>query len=69
MAETKNNKTVITLIVVAIVAVLAYAVLTMPDQRSPGQRVGDAIDALPNGVDKAAEQLEKRTPGESWAMR
>lgn len=42
--------------------------LTMPDQRAFGEKVGDAIDALPQGLDDAAEQLENRTPGEKWMM-
>lgn len=49
---------------VVILAVMAYGVLTMPDSRSGAERVGDAISELPNGVDKAARQLEDRTPGE-----
>lgn len=57
-------KGVVAIIVVVVVAIMAWGVLTMPDQRSTGQKVGDAIDALPQGVDKAARQLEDRTPGE-----
>ena len=59
-----NNKNVLILITVAIIAIVLYAVLTMPDQRSASERVSDAVDALPQGVGEAAEQLEKRTPGE-----
>ena len=59
-----NSRSLIAILAVVVIAVIAYAFLTMPDQRSTGQRFGDAIDALPQGVDKAAEQLEKRTPGE-----
>ncbi len=50
--------------VVVILAVIAWSVLVMPDQRTAGQKIGDAVDALPQGVDKAARQLEDRTPGE-----
>jgi short subunit fatty acids transporter len=64
MANSKPFKSVIVLIIVVVVAVMAWGVLTVPDQRSTGQKVGDAIDALPQGVDKAARQLEDRTPGE-----
>lgn len=49
---------------VIILAIMAYGVLTMPDNRTGAQRMGDAISELPNGVDKAARQLEDRTPGE-----
>lgn len=60
----KNSKGLITVIIVVVVAVVAWAVLTMPDQRTTGQKIGDAVDALPSGIDKAARQLENRTPGE-----
>lgn len=59
-----TNKGLFTIIILVLVAVAAYGILTMPDQRSTGQKVGDAVDALPQGVDKAARQLEDRTPGE-----
>lgn len=60
----KNNKPILAVILVIIIAVVGYAVLTMPDQRTSGEKIGDAIDALPQGMDKAARQLEDRTPGE-----
>ena len=66
LGDCKSNKTMITLLVVAVVAVvgvIAYGVLTMPDQRTTGQRIGDAVDELPN-VDKAADKLGDRTPGQ-----
>jgi predicted LPLAT superfamily acyltransferase len=44
--------------------VLAYYVLTAPDRRSAGQKISDAVHELPEGTDKAARQLESRTPGE-----
>ena len=48
----------------AIVAVVSYFVLTAPDQRNAGEKISDTINELPSGVDKAARQLESRTPGE-----
>lgn len=59
-----KNKTLLTIIIVVLLAAIAYSVLTMPDRRTAGDKIGDAIDALPHGVDKAARQLEDRTPGE-----
>lgn len=59
-----NSKTLLVIAIVVVVGIIAWGVLTMPDQRSTGQKVGDAIDTLPQGVDKAARQLENRTPGE-----
>lgn len=60
-----KNKNILILIGV-IILVLGYAMLTMPDRRTDGERIGDAIDALNEGkgLGGAAEQLEKRTPGE-----
>jgi len=52
------------LVVIAAVIFLAYGVLTMPDQRSTPDKIGDAVHELPNGVDKAGRQLEDRTPGQ-----
>jgi short subunit fatty acids transporter len=52
------------ILIVIILAAVGYGVLTMPDKRGVGQKVDDAVDALPHGVDKAARQLEDRTPGE-----
>ena len=61
---TNSSKTLVTLIVVVAAVIVLYAVLTVPDQRTTTERIGDAIHELPNGADKAARQLEKRTPGE-----
>ncbi|HEU0118847.1 MAG TPA: hypothetical protein VFR09_09470 [Alphaproteobacteria bacterium] len=59
-----NNRNVVVIIVVAVLAVGAYFVLTMPDRRTPTEKIGDAIHDLPQGFDKASRQLEDRTPGQ-----
>jgi hypothetical protein len=58
------RKNLMMALIILVVVILGYVVLTTPDQRSTGQRIGDAIDALPEGPGKAARELEKRTPGE-----
>ena len=58
------NRGLIAFLVLALLAIIGWAILTMPDRRTAGEKVGDAVDALPQGVDKAAQQLENRTPGE-----
>lgn len=60
----RSTKGILALVIVIAFFAVVWGVLTMPDQRSTGDKVGDAIDALPQGVDKAARQLEDRTPGE-----
>lgn len=61
---TKNAKLTIGAVTVLVLAVIAYAALTAPDTRSTGERFGDAIGKLDEGVDDAARELEPRTPGE-----
>lgn len=64
MASTTQPKSLTVILVVIVLAVLGYMILTVPDNRSTTEKVGDAIHELPKGVDKAARQLEDRTPGE-----
>ncbi len=59
-----NNRTLLVLIAVVIIAALSYGVLTMPDHRTPTEKVGDAIHDLPQGITPASRQLESRTPGQ-----
>lgn len=58
------GKNILIVCLVSVVGFVAYSVLNAPDRRSGGDKIGDAINELPNGVDKAARQLEDRTPGE-----
>ena len=53
MADPNNTKGILTIVLVILIGVIAYAALTAPDNRSTGERVGDAID-----------ELGDRTPGE-----
>ena len=59
-----NNRNLLVILIIIVLAVGAWFVLTMPDRRTTGQRVGDAVDALPNGLDAASRKLESRTPGQ-----
>jgi hypothetical protein len=49
---------------IAVFGIILYSILNAPDRRSDGEKIGDAINELPNGVDKAARQLEDRTPAD-----
>ena len=64
MANKSNNNYFITALGLIVVAGIGYYILTAPDNRTAGDKIGDAINELPNGVDKAARQLEDRTPAE-----
>jgi hypothetical protein len=59
-----NSKGIYILCGVALVVIVAVFLLNMPDRRNGVERVGDAVEALPNGVDKAGDQLKDRNPVE-----
>ena len=59
-----NGKLIPAIVVGLIVAVIGYYLLNAPDNRDPAQKIGDAVSELHNGPDKAARQLESRTPGD-----
>lgn len=65
MAEKdRDNRSMVILLVIIVVGALAWGVLSMPDKRTSGEKVGDAIGALPQGAGEAAEELGNRTPAE-----
>ena len=47
-----------------IIAALASGVFVVPDKRNAAERIGDAIRELPNGEDKAMDQLNDRSIGQ-----
>jgi hypothetical protein len=62
--QTGFMRGLLVLLIVLAVAVVAYGILTAPDRRTPGEKIGDAVGELSNGLDKAGRQLEDRTPAE-----
>lgn len=62
--DPKTRKSVVIAVVAVAVVALAYYVLTMPDRRTPTEKLGDAIHDMDKGMDKATRQLEDRTPGQ-----
>ncbi len=59
-----TTRNIAVLAVILVLALVAYSILTMPDRRTTGDKISDAVHELPNGVDKAGRQLEDRTPGQ-----
>lgn len=59
-----NRTRVLSIIVAVLLIVVAYFMLTQPDNRGPLEKAGDAIGRLDEGVDDAARELEDRTPAE-----
>lgn len=65
-APSKGTNSILILIGVAVIALLAVgAVFLMQDNRSGSERMGDAVEALPQGVDKAADELGDQPPAEN----
>ena len=58
------GRNLLTIAACAVILVVAYAVLYAPDRRTGSQKLSDAMHELPQGVDKAARQLEDRTPAD-----
>jgi len=64
MTQQPQGKFILLAGLAVLVIFIGYKVLNAPDRRDAGQKISDAINELPNGVDKASRQLEDRTPGE-----
>jgi hypothetical protein len=60
----KNTNIIIGTLIAVVVVVVAFGILTTPEDRSFGERIGDAADRLDDGVDDAARELEDRTPAQ-----
>ena len=61
-----GNNGLLVVLAIAIIAIAAVAaVYLMQDNRSSSERVGDAIEAVPDGLDKAANQLGDQPPAKN----
>lgn len=61
-----QNNTLVIILAAALIAVLAVvAVYLMQDHRTASERAGDAIQALPHGLDKAANKLDDQPPAQN----
>jgi len=61
-----GNNTAVVILTILIVAILAIgAVYMMQDHRTGSERVGDAVAALPRGVDRAADKLGDQAPAQN----
>lgn len=64
-ATRSGGKGIIIVLVVALLAIGAYAFTHMQDNRTTGERLDDAGTKLSNGdIGGAADQLGDRTPGQ-----
>jgi hypothetical protein len=49
---------------VVVIVTIGFYLMNAPDRRNSGEKLSDAVNELPNGMDKAAQQLESRTPAQ-----
>lgn len=63
--QKSGNNGLLLVITFAIIAVAVAAMYLMQDRRSSSERVGDAIEAVPQGLDKAANQLGDQPPAKN----
>lgn len=64
--NSQNGNNMLIILAVILIAIAAVgSVFLMQDNRSGSERVGDAVQALPNGVDKAADELGDQAPAEN----
>ncbi len=57
-------KFIAAILVIALLGAIAWNMYGMPDNRSTGDRIGDAINALPKGVDAASDELKDKGPAD-----
>jgi hypothetical protein len=64
MNNNNTNKYLVFFGVVLLIGLVGYYALNAPDRRNSGEKVGDAINELSKGVDKATRQLQDRSPAD-----
>ncbi len=64
MKKSSGLVKILIILVAIVITLLGYIALTAPDRRTAGEKIGDAIDQLPEGLDKAMRQLDDRSLGE-----
>ncbi len=60
-----NNAAVVILAVIVVALLVVGAVYMMQDHRTGGERLGDAVQTLPKGLNKAAKKLDDQAPAQN----
>jgi hypothetical protein len=66
---TSSNRNALAILVLILIAISAVFYLNQPVHRTTSEKIGDAINALPQGPDAAGRQLEDRTKGQELGDR
>lgn len=59
-----NARTLLLVLILVIGVVAAIFLLVQPDRRSPGEKLGDALDEVSDGLGDAGRALGDQSPGE-----
>lgn len=59
----KILKAFLTILIISLITFAGYTALNVPDQRSAGEKISDALNAVYDGKDNPERQLQERTPG------
>lgn len=64
--DSNNKSTMIVMIiaVVALLAIISYALIQAPDRRTTGEKLGDAVNNITDGVEDAGRSMQNRTPAQ-----
>ncbi len=60
----KDTKSITIAAILIVVVIIGYLAMTTRENRSVGEKFGDAIEKMDDGVDNAARELKDRTPAE-----
>lgn len=59
-----SSRTIIIIAVIVLVLAVLYSVMNAPDRRTTGEKLGDAVSELSDGVEDAGRSMQDRTPAE-----
>lgn len=62
-----SSRNVIAVLSLIVIGAIIFGFFNLRDNRTGAERMGDAISEMPNGMDKAVEQLEDRSPAQRAA--
>lgn len=62
--ENKSTMFIMVLAIVALLAVVAYSVMFSRENRTFGEKAGDAVENISDGFEKAGRSMQDRTPAE-----
>lgn len=63
-ASLTTNRLLMTILLILVVGFAIFFFSSRHDDRNVFQRMGDAVEELPNGADKAADEFNDKSPAQ-----